>query len=73
MRSQQPHVPPVHASKVLAQHAMSYHQREPVEGSTYDLTTGDSISASYPIKLHCKMEVALCIKLAAWWLLFNQI
>ena len=48
MRSQQPHVPPVHASKVLAQHAMSYHQREPVEGSTYDLTTGDYISASYP-------------------------
>ena len=48
MRSQQPHVPPVHASKVLAQHAMSYHQREPVEGSTYDLTTGDSMSASYP-------------------------
>lgn len=42
MRSQQPHVPPVHASKVLAQHAMSYHQREPVEGSTYDLTTGRS-------------------------------
>lgn len=42
MRSQQQHVPPVHASKVLAQHAMSYHEREPVEGSTYDLTTGRS-------------------------------
>ena len=48
IRSQEPHVPPVHASKVLAQHAMSYQQREPVEGSTYDLTTGDSISASSP-------------------------
>ncbi|KAL0052486.1 hypothetical protein WJX82_002912 [Trebouxia sp. C0006] len=42
IRSQEPHVPPVHASKVLAQHAMSYQQREPVEGSTYDLTTGRS-------------------------------
>lgn len=49
MRSQQQHVPPVHASKVLAQHAMSYHQREPVEGSTYDLTTGKCKTASFPL------------------------
>jgi len=58
-RSQQQRVPPVHASKVLAQHAMSYHQREPVEGSTYDLTTGDSISASFPPQIALQEESSI--------------
>ena len=59
MRSQQQHVPPVHASKVLAQHAMSYHQREPVEDSTYDLTTGDSTSASFPPQIALQEESSI--------------
>ena len=39
MRSRQQQIPEVHASPILAQHTMN--PRGPVEGSSYDITTGD--------------------------------
>lgn len=46
VRLQRRHAPSVHASKILAQHAMSPNRRDAVTGSSFNVVTGESQSSS---------------------------